>query len=42
MGALTPDALKPGFHCVRSHWIRGFMTFWLVRRTRTVTLMVPV
>jgi hypothetical protein len=37
-----PDAVKPGFHCARTHWIRGFMTFQLVRRTRIVTLMVPV
>ena len=22
-----PDAMDPGFHCVRTHWIRGFMTF---------------
>src|SRR5690242_9076460 len=22
-----PDALDSGFHCVRTHWIRGFMTF---------------
>jgi hypothetical protein len=33
--------MDPGFHCVRVHWIRGFMTFRLVRRTRTVVLMVP-
>jgi hypothetical protein len=38
----APDALDPGFHCVRTHWIRGFMTFQLARRTRTVMLMVPV
>jgi len=37
-----PDALKPGFHCVRTHWIRGFMTLRLARRTRIVLLMVPV
>jgi hypothetical protein len=35
------DVLKPGIHCVRTHWIRGFTTFWLVRRTRTVMLTVP-
>ena len=35
-----PDAMKPGIHCVRTHWIRGFMAFWLVRRIRTVWLMV--
>ena len=36
-----PDAMKPGFHCVRTHWIRGFIAFMLARRTRTVMLMVP-
>jgi hypothetical protein len=36
-----PDALEPGIHCVRTHWIRGFMAFQLVRRTRTVLLTVP-
>jgi hypothetical protein len=33
--------MKPGFHCVRTHWIRGFIAFRLVRRTSTVVLMVP-
>jgi hypothetical protein len=33
--------MEPGFHCVRTHWIRGFMTFLLARRTRNVMLMVP-
>jgi len=28
-----PDAMEPGFHCVRTHSNRGFMTFQLVRRT---------
>ena len=37
-----PDAVKPGFHCVTTHWIRGFMAFQLARRTRTVLLAVPV
>ena len=37
-----PDALDPGFHCARTHWIRGFMAFQLARRTRIVMLMVPV
>ena len=37
-----PDALEPGVHFVRTHWIRGFMGFRLVRRSRTVMLMVPV
>jgi hypothetical protein len=36
-----PDALEPGFHCARTHWIRGFMAFQPVRRTRIVMLMVP-
>jgi hypothetical protein len=36
-----PDALKPGIHCVRTHWIRGFMTFRRVRHARIVMLMVP-
>ena len=35
-----PDALEPAFHCVRAHWIRGFMPFQLARHTRTVMLMV--
>jgi hypothetical protein len=38
---LLPDAVKPGFHCVTTHWIRGFMAFRLARRTRTVMPMVP-
>jgi hypothetical protein len=37
-----PYALDPGFHCVRTHWIRDFMAFQLGRRTRGVRLMVPV
>jgi hypothetical protein len=32
--------MKPDIHGVRTHWIRGFMTFQLGRRTRTVMLMV--
>ena len=35
-----PDALDPGFHCVSTHWIRGFIGFQLARRTRSVMLMV--
>jgi hypothetical protein len=31
-----PDAMDPGFHGAGTHWIRGFMTFRLVRRTRAV------
>jgi hypothetical protein len=34
--------MEPGFHCVRTHWIRGFMAFGLAQRARTVLLMVPV
>jgi hypothetical protein len=37
---LLPDAVKPGIQCVRTHWIRGFMAFHRVRRTRIVMLMV--
>jgi hypothetical protein len=40
-GAL-PDAVKPGIHCVRTRWIRGFMAFRPVRHARIVMLMVPV
>jgi hypothetical protein len=39
---LLPDALEPGFHGVRTRWIRGFMTFQRARRTRTVLLAVLV
>jgi hypothetical protein len=35
-----PAAVKPGFHCARTHWIRGLMAFQLVRRTRAVMLVV--
>ena len=37
-----PDAVDQGFHCARTQWIRGFMLFRLVRRIRTMMLMVPV
>jgi hypothetical protein len=37
-----PDVVKPGFHGVRTHWIRGFMTFQLARRAWIVMLIVPV
>jgi predicted peroxiredoxin len=37
-----PDALDPGFHGVRTPWIRGFTAFELARRIRTVMLIVPV
>jgi len=29
---MLPDALKPDIQCVRTHWIRGFITFQLARR----------
>jgi hypothetical protein len=32
--------MKPDIHCVRTHWIRGFMPFRLTRRARSVVLMV--
>jgi hypothetical protein len=34
------DALEPGFHCVRTQWIRGVMAFQLTQRTRSVMVMV--
>jgi hypothetical protein len=34
--------MKPGIHCVRTHWIRGFMAFLLALRTLTAMLMVSV
>ena len=37
-----PDVMKPGFHCVRTHWIRGFMAFQMARRTPVLMLMVSV
>ena len=37
-----PDPVKLGFHCARTHWIRGFMAFQLAQRTRTVRLTVPM
>jgi hypothetical protein len=36
-----PDAMKPDFQGVTTHWIQGFMAFRQVRRTRIVMLMVP-
>ena len=35
-----PDAVDPGFQCVRTQWIRGFIAFQPTRRTRIVMLMV--
>ena len=45
-GALDVDAVKPGrlnaldpgFHCARTHWIRGFMAFQLARRSETMQM----
>ena len=39
-GRTPPDAMEPDIHGVRTHWIRGFMAFWLARRTRIVRLVV--
>ena len=39
---LLPDAVKPGIHGVRTHWIQGFMGFRVVRRIRSVMLMLMV
>jgi hypothetical protein len=36
------NAMEPGIHGARTHWIRGFMAFRLARHARTVMLMVPV
>jgi hypothetical protein len=38
---LLSAAMEPGIHCARTHWIRGFMAFRLVRRIGIVMLMVP-
>jgi hypothetical protein len=34
MPDVMADVMDPGFHCARTHWIRGFMAFQLARRTR--------
>jgi hypothetical protein len=39
---LLLDAMESAIHCVRTHWIRGFMTFHRVRHARIVMLMVLV
>jgi hypothetical protein len=39
---LLPDAMDPGFHGVRTHWIWGFMAFQLAWRARIVVMMVLV
>ena len=33
--------MDPDIHCVRAHWIRGFIALQLPRRTRIMVLMVP-
>ena len=40
-GGPVPDALKPDFQGVRTHWNRGFMAFRKFRHTPTAILMVP-
>jgi hypothetical protein len=40
--ARVPDAMKLGFHCVRTPGIRGFIAFRLARLSLIVMLMVPV
>jgi len=37
----VPDSVEPGFHCVRTRWIRGFIASRLARRTHGLMLMVP-
>ena len=37
-----PDAVDPGFHGVRTHWIRDFMASELARHAPSVMLMMPV
>ena len=36
-----PDAVEPGFHGVRTRWIRGFMAFRLAQRIRRA-FQIPV
>jgi hypothetical protein len=38
----APDAMKPDFQGVTTHWNRGFMAFRQVWPTRIVMLMVLV
>jgi hypothetical protein len=38
---LLPDVMEPDIHGVRTRWNWGFMTFQLLRRIRTVMLIVP-
>jgi hypothetical protein len=37
-----PHPLDPGFHGVRTRWIRGFMASQLALCTRTMVLAVPM
>jgi len=34
--------MKPDIHCVRTHWIRGFIAFHSAQRTWAMMLMVPM
>jgi hypothetical protein len=34
--------MKPGFHGVRAHWIRGSSAFRMAPRNRIVMLLVPL
>jgi hypothetical protein len=38
MITVVPDAVKPGFQCVRTHWNQGFIAF---RRDRHVQRAPP-
>ena len=42
MRAAPPDAMKPGFQCVLTHWNRGFMAFCRPGAPGTGVLKVPV
>jgi hypothetical protein len=41
-GHRRQNALEPGFHCVRTRWIWGFIAFQLALSTQTAMQMVPV
>jgi hypothetical protein len=38
----VPDAMKPGIHGVRAHWIQGFMAFRAGPAGAIVMLMASV
>jgi hypothetical protein len=40
--APLPNAMKPDYQGVLTHWNRGFIAFKSARRTRIAMLMVPV